>query len=35
LAFGEINKEAAMRVVESMENKVHLAKLDLNGKSLQ
>lgn len=31
LAFGEMNKEAAMRVVESMENKPHLAKLDLNG----
>ncbi|XP_028397815.1 ran GTPase-activating protein 1-like [Dendronephthya gigantea] len=34
LAFGEINKEAAMRVVESMENKLHLEKLDLNGNCL-
>ena len=33
LAFGEINKEAAVRVVESMENKLHLEKLDLNGKN--
>lgn len=32
LAFGEINKDAAMRIVESMENKLHLKKLDLNGK---
>ena len=32
LAFGEINKDAAMRIVESVENKLHLKKLDLNGK---
>lgn len=32
LAFGEINKEAAMCVVESTGNKEHLVKLDLNGK---
>ncbi|XP_030839769.1 ran GTPase-activating protein 1 [Strongylocentrotus purpuratus] len=34
LAFGEIKKEAAVRVAESMDTKPHLTLLDLNGNNI-